>query len=430
MMDSDAIPVMGLGLITSLGRQVAENHEAVKGGKTGIRHLERGEGPPYLQYGAPSLDPVIPDMPKKIFSQMKFLNRGARLGFHAALEALGSLGADHGVPPERRALFVASGDHTQAGCEFMLPAIGDALAGSGPRELDQVKLNRSAMNKVNPFFLLDSLQNNLFSFLSAYCQFMGPNTSLASFSPGGGHALELAARSIRFGQADMALAVGYGSWINDISLYELHGLGLLSSCRGGASSYRPLDRGRDGFIAGEGGAAVLLMSREAAERASSQYPAALLQGCGNCSETASPHSIRVPDDVTVRVMQKTLEFCAMNPGDLGCVIPHGSGSRDGDRSELNSILKVLGESADRVPVWGLKAYTGHMGAASDLAEIILGIEAVREQRISGTLHFEQTEREFLPLRISPSAQQLRGSSFLSVSYGIGGQSSAAIVRVA
>ncbi len=429
MINSDAIPLVGMGLITSLGRQTAENHEAVKEGRTGIRHLHRGEGPFHLQCGAPSLDPVIPPMPKKLHSQMKFLNRGARLGFHAALEALSCLGEDHGVPPERRALFVASGDHTQAGCEFMLPAMKDAIAGSGSSRIDQVKLNQCAMSRVNPFFLLDSLQNNLFSFLSAHCQFMGPNTSLASFSPGGGHALELAARSIRFGQADMALAVGYGSWINEISLYELHGLGLLSSCRHGAASYRPLDRGRDGFIAGEGGAALLLVSPRVVKEAGLQSPPAFLRGTGNCIETASSHSIRVPRDVTFRVMQKTLEVCGMNAEDLGCLIPHGSGSRDGDRSELNSILKVLGDAAKKVPVWGLKAHTGHMGAASDLAEIILGIEAVREQRIPGTLHFEQTEPEFLPLRISSAPQRLRRSSFLSVSYGIGGQSSAAVIEV-
>lgn len=429
MKGTDPIRIVGAGLLTALGRTVAQNREAMKAGRTGIGRLDRGDAPVYMQFGARSLDPILPEMPKKLFSQLKFLNRGALLGFHAALEAAASLGADHGVPPERRALFIASGDTTQAGCEFMHAAIKEASAGLTLEKPDQVKLNRAAMNKVNPFFLLDSLHNNLFSFLSATLEFMGPNTSLASFSPGGSHVLELAARSIRCGQADMALAVGYGSWINEISLFELHGLGLLSACREGAASCRPFDRGRDGFIAGEGGAALLLLSESAAAAAGLGPPRVLLRGCGNSIETAASHSIRVPPGVTVRVMRKALEASGLEAADLGFIIPHGSGTRDGDRSELQSLREVLGDLADRVPICGLKSCTGHMSAASDLAEVILGIEAAREGEIPGTLHFRATEPEFAPLALSPSPQRVEKSSFLSVSYGIGGQSSAVVVEV-
>ncbi len=428
MKRTDAIHIVGTGLITALGRNVAENLEAVNAGKTGIQLLDRPHAPVHFRYGAPSFDPILPDMPKKQSSQTKFLNRGALLGFHAALEAMAAVGFDHGVPPERCALFVASGDQSMVGCEFMLASVKEAMEG-GDGKPDQVKLNMTAMNKVNPFFLLESLHNNLFSFLSAGLRFMGPNTSLASLSPGGGHALELAARSIVQGQADLAMAVGCGSWINEISLFELNGLGLLSSCRLGAASYRPLDNARDGFIPGEGGAAVLLMSEKAARSGRWGPSKAVLLGCGNCVETASSHSIRVSRDVTLRVMSSVLEASGMSPGDVGLVIPHGSGTRDGDRSELRSLMKLLGDSAHKVPVWALKSSTGHTGAASDLAEVILGIEAVGEARIPGALHFHETESEFAPLSISAAEQRLDHCTFLSVSYGIGGQSSALIVEV-
>ncbi len=420
---------MGTGLITALGRNVVENREAVKAGKTGIRFLDRPHAPAYLRYAAPAFDPVLPEMPKKQFSQTKFLSRGALLGFHAALEAMASVGLDHGVPPERCALFVASGDQSMVGCEFMLPSIGEAMGRGSDGKLDQAGLNRIVMNKVNPFFLLDSLHNNLFSFLSAFLQFMGPNTSLASLSPGGGHALELAARSIVQGQADLAMAVGYGSWINEISLFELNGLGLLASGHSGAASYRPLDKAREGFIPGEGGAAVLLMSDALGRSGSWGSPKAFLLGCGNCVETVSSHSIRVPSDVTLRVMDNALKASAIDPDDLGFIIPHGSGTRDGDRSELRSLIKLLGDSAHRVPIWALKSSTGHMGAASDLAEIILGIEAAGEAAIPGSLHFHEAEPEFASLKISSTPQDLKRSTFLSVSYGIGGQSSASAIEV-
>jgi len=77
----------------------------------------------------------------------------------------------------------------------------------------------------------------------------------------------------------------------------------------------------------------------------------------------------------------------------------------------------------------MKPYTGHLGAASDIAEIILGIKAVQDKIAPATLNFRESEKEFTELRISGSHQQCEKDHFLSVSYGIGGQSSSVIVQV-
>jgi 3-oxoacyl-[acyl-carrier-protein] synthase II len=129
-----------------------------------------------------------------------------------------------------------------------------------------LNFNQSTVDKVNPFFLLESICNNLFSFLSAFYELMGSNTTLASHSPYGGNALELTSRSIAQGKADIGVAVGCGNWITEIPLYEMEGLGILSRCKEGIHSYRPFDRKRDGFIPGEGGAALFLEASEIAER--------------------------------------------------------------------------------------------------------------------------------------------------------------------
>ena len=132
--------------------------------------------------------------------QVRFLNRGSVLGFEAAREALENSNIDlAAIPRERRSLFIASGDLTKVGYEFMHPAIKDATK-HAEKGTDFSVLNKSTMDKVNPFFLLESISNNLFSFLSAVFEFMGPNTSLASLSPCGAHALELACRKIRSGR--------------------------------------------------------------------------------------------------------------------------------------------------------------------------------------------------------------------------------------
>jgi 3-oxoacyl-[acyl-carrier-protein] synthase II len=296
------------------------------------------------------------------------------------------------------------------------------------QEVNSETLNRSAVDKVNPFFLLESICNNLFSFLSAFFEFMGSNTTLASHSPHGGNALELACRSIVLGRADIALAVGCGNWITEIPLYEMDGLGILSRCRQGIHSYRPFDRRRDGFIPGEGGAALFLEAADIAKKRGAKIWGKI-EGFGNCLEFTRDQSMTVPSHVMSRNITLALEDAGCELGDLAFVCPHGSGSQKGDRSELNSIRKLWGPKSSEIPVCGMKSYTGHLGAASDLAEIIFSIRSTAENMVPATLNFNESDPEFADLRIAGTHRRCDRKRFLSSSYGIGGQSSSVIIEV-
>jgi len=428
-MSEREVVITGTGLTTPIGKNSEENCDSLQSLKTGILNNRSDDLPAFLHYtGKVSRYDLPQDIPPKQLGQMKFLNRGATLGFCAAHEAVSSAKSFiRDIPPGRRALYVASGDHTKIGYDFMYPAIRDSVD-SHWSNLDQRKLNESALNKVNPFFLLESLSNNLFSFLSAVIEFMGPNTSLASLSPCGGNALELAYRSIKQNNADAALAVGYGNWITEIPLYELEGLGILSKCRQGAGSYRPFDRNRDGFIPGEGGAAIFL---EAADSAAKRGANILgkLKGFGNCIEFSSSHTMGVSEMVTKNNIASLLSETGTGIHDLSFIIPHGSGTRKGDASELRSLTAIFNDQKADVPLCGLKSYTGHMGAASDITEIIFGIYAARNKMVPATLNFGEADKDFSHLKISGAHQACKNDTFLSISYGVGGQSSSVIVEV-
>jgi len=424
------VVITGMGLMTPLGNGTEENWENVKRMKTGIGFYPQDELPRFLQYmGKVRNFEVEKDISHKLIGQMKFLNRGSLLGFAAAREAIAQSAANVAeVPPGRRALYIASGDTTKVGYDFIYPAVKDGTRGRW-LEMDFEALNRSTVDKVNPFFLLESICNNLFSFLSAFYELMGPNTTLASHSPHGGNALELACRSIRQGKADMALAVGCGNWITEIPLYEMEGLGILSRCRSGIHSYRPFDRKRDGFIPGEGGAALFMEASEIAEQRGAKILAGV-KGFGNCIEFANDQSLTVPSHVSAKNMVLALEDANCDPGKLAFICPHGSGSQKGDRSELNSIREAFGGMSAEIPISGMKAYTGHLGAASDLAEVILSIRATAERMVPATLNFREADPEFADLTLSGEHCHCDQGHFLSVSYGIGGQSSSVVVEIA
>ncbi len=422
------VVITGMGLVSPLGRTAAENWENMKALRTGIGHYPREGMPAFLEYLGKVLDLTLPaDIPPKITGQLKFLNRGALLGFTAAHEAAAaSAFQTSDIPPARRALYVASGDFTKVGYDFLYPAIKDASGDSG-REIDFEKLNEATLSKVNPFFLLESLSNNLFSFLSAYLECMGPNTSLASLSPCGGYAIELACRSIRQNRADMAVAVGYGNWISDIPLFEIRELGIISRCRDGVQSFRPFDRGRDGFITGEGGATLVL---EAAETAHKRGAPILgrIRGTANCIEFTSASGFTVPPMVSRRCIATALGSSGSTVGDLAFITPHGSGTQKGDASELESAAGVFKEAGVQVPVCGMKSYTGHLGAASDIAEVVLGLLAVREGIAPATLNFREADAAHKDLLLAGTHQRVEKKQFLSTSYGVGGQSSSVVVE--
>jgi 3-oxoacyl-[acyl-carrier-protein] synthase II len=422
------VVITGMGLVTPLGASVAENLENLRAQKTGISAQGEGAGlPESLRYaGSVGELPPTDDFKRKLLSQMKFLNRGALLGFHSAREAVTSAGINlDDIPPGRRALYIASGDFNNIDHRFLYQAVKDASGGRW-RDIDWEKLNTSTLNKVPPFFLLESIANNLFSFLSAFYEFMGPNTSIASLSPCGSHAVELAARGIAQGRADTALAVGCGSWITEIPLYELEGIGVLSSCRQGAASFRPLDSRRDGFIPGEGGAALLLEAEESAVARGATI-AGRLRGFGNCIEHSGGRSFTTPARVAVRSIAGALKDSGIDASDLGFIVAHGSATQRGDRSELGSIADIFDKARARVPLCGLKPYTGHMGAASDVAEIIFGVDALAKKTVPATLNFTSAESDFKDMMISASPQPCSRDSFLSVSYGVGGESSTVVV---
>jgi 3-oxoacyl-(acyl-carrier-protein) synthase len=428
-MPVNGVVITGVGLVSPIGKDLKETLENISAGKSGIKSLDGAEGwPEFMSHaGRVVEEPPLGEINRKLMSQMKFLNRGSLLGFHSAREAVGGSGIDlEEIPAERRALYIGSGDLTNIDYHFLYQAVRDATGGKW-EDINWEKLNASSLNKVNPFFLLESISNNLFSFLSAYYGLMGPNTTFASLSPCGSNSVELAVRSIAQGRADVALAVGCGSWHIETALYELRGLGVLSRSKQGAASFRPLDTHRDGFVPGEGGATLLLESEEKAKARGAKI-LGRIKGFGNSIEHTGGKSFIIPDHVHERSLREALSDSGTEAGELGFVIAHGSATQRGDRSELQSIASVLNGAKGKVPVCGLKSYTGHMGAASDVGEIIIGLDSISNKTVPATLNFASSDAEFSDMKISSSTQSIEGGSFMSISYGVGGQASAVVVE--
>ncbi len=428
-MNQNRVAITAVGMVSPLGMDAATCWDNLKRARSGVGHYPREGVPETYQYQGRVDDPcdVPDDVSRQLTSQIRFLNRGSLLGLAAARQAfLSSDISREQVSPSRRSLYIGAGDFTSVGYEFMYPAMKVASDDQWQR-VDQARLNQAAIDLVNPFFLLESLNNNLFSFLSAYLEFTGSSTAMSAQSPCGSNAVELAYRSIRQGRSDLALAVGCGNWLSDIPMYEMKGLGLLSNCRQGADSYRPLSQGRDGFIPGEGGAALLLENYDAALARGAQI-LGVVSGVGNTLSGKPDKGLGVEPAAYIEAVNSALRESGRTRSELGFFIAHGSGTRKGDGAELEALSEWLGGDPDALPVTALKAQTGHMAAASDVAEIIYGLMALRDGMVPATHNFNGLETGYAPLAISDRSQPLSNPRFISMSIGVGGQISSLLVE--
>jgi 3-oxoacyl-[acyl-carrier-protein] synthase II len=132
-------------------------------------------------------------------------------------------------------------------------------------------------------------------------------------------------------------------------------------------------------------------------------------------------------ETTRRTITAALDEAGTRPEDIAFVSPHGSGTREGDQVELAAIGELSERTRATIPISGIKPYTGHMGAASDLTEIALALIALENGLAPATLNFETADAEFKDVDIVAQHRRVAGRHALSMSQGLGGQSIAAVV---
>ena len=164
-----------------------------------------------------------------------------------------------------------------------------------------------------------------------------------------------------------------------------------------------------------------------AARARGAEPLGRVLGAANCQEFSSDRYIPVPTGAVRHSVESAMTEADLVSDELAFILPHGSATPQGDAGELSALLEYGDKAKNLVPLAGWKPYTGHMGSASDLAEIVLGLCAMKDGRLPPTPGFEEKDDAFEVLHIPTEECAVSGSAFLSLSHGIGGQSSATIV---
>ncbi|MEA2536611.1 MAG: 3-oxoacyl-[acyl-carrier-protein] synthase [Chloroflexota bacterium] len=406
------VVVTGTGMLSALGSDVASTWDGLVAGRSGIRRIEAFD-PSRL---TSQIAGEVRDFDASGVLDRKDMRRTDRyiqfalVGARQALDQAGLPGRLEGTLAERTGVIVGSG----LGGVNTLFDNAQVMAERGP-------------DRISPFFIPMGIANVGAGQVAIVFGPLGPNFATVSACATGGHAIGEAWETIRRGDADVMIAGGVEAAIHEASIGGFCSMKALSTRNDDpAGASRPFDRGRDGFVIGEGAGVVILEALEHAE-ARGATPLAEIVGYGATAD-ASHITLPAPGGIgAVRAARRALEKAGLEPTAIDHVNAHATSTPEGDKAELQAIKTIFGEHAPKVAVTANKSMLGHTLGAAGAIEAITSILAIRTGIVPPTINLVDPDEAAEGLDLTPlRAGGRQISTVLSNSFGFGGQNTALV----
>jgi len=414
-MSATRVVVTGLGATSPVGGDVASTWSALLAGHSGIRPLEH-EWAEQLQTRIAG--EVLVD-PSEVLDRVKArrLDRSGQLALVAALEAWSDSGLpgespkEYDADPSRIGVAMASGI---GGVQTLLSNY-DSLKEKGPRRVSPLAI---------PMLMPNSPAANIGLAIGAKAGVHTPVSACAS----GNEAIAVGIDMIRLGRADVVVVGGTEAAVLALPMAAFGQMMALSKRNDAPEqASRPWDKGRDGFVLGEGSAALVLESEEHA-RARGARVYAEAAGAGI---TADSHDIAQPDPSGIgatRAMEMALREADLVPGDIVHINAHATSTPQGDLAEAGAIKSALGEAASSVIVTSTKSMTGHLLGAAGALESVATVLALRDRRVAPTINLDDPEDVGLDIATKQRSLPEGDLAALNNSFGFGGHNVAIAFR--
>ena len=413
------VVVTGLGMVTPLGVGVDHNWSQILAGHTGISRITNfevddiacqiaGQVPGPDMEGGLDLDAFID--PREQRRQDRFI----QLGVVAAQLAV----EDSGWMPEDREAQNRTG----------------VMIGSGIGGLDTIVQTDQLMNergtrRISPFFIPSALINLVSGHVSIKYGFRGPNHAVVTACSTGAHAIGDAARMVALDDADVMVAGGAEAAVCRIGMAGFAAARALSTGYNDSPERgsRPWDKGRDGFVMGEGAGIVVLEELEHA-RARGATIYAEIKGYGMSGDAYHITAPAEDGDGGYRAMEAALKRAGLAPADIDYVNAHGTSTPLGDLIEAGAVRRLLGDAVGKVSMSSTKSATGHLLGAAGAIEAIYSIKAVQTGDLPPTLNLEDPEDAVADFDLVPLVTKNREvRNAMSNSFGFGGTNASLII---
>lgn len=401
--------ITGLGIISPVGNTIPEAWENLVAGRSGIARITRFDPTPFASHIAGEV---------KGFDVEQYLNpKEARrmdifiqFGMAAGIQAIRDSGLEiNEANAERIGVNIGSG----IGGLPLIEETHDLLRESGPR-------------KISPFFIPGSIINMISGNLSIMYGIKGPNLSVVTACTTGLHAIGLSARTIQYGDADVMICGGAESAVSELGVGGFAAARALSTRNDDpATASRPWDKGRDGFVLGEGAGVMVLEEYEhARQRGAKIY--AEVAGFGMSGDAY--HMTAPSTDGPRRSMLNALKDAGLNPDGIQYINAHGTSTPLGDKNESDAIKLALGDAAYKLVVNSTKSMTGHLLGGAGGVESVFAALAVHHQISPPTINIFEQDPECDLDYCANTAREMRIDAALKNNFGFGGTNGSLVFR--
>jgi 3-oxoacyl-[acyl-carrier-protein] synthase II len=408
---SRRVVVTGLGLVASLGHDVPTFWDSLIAGRSGVDRVRQFDPSQFAcQIGAEVRDwDVTRHMDAK---EARRNDRYTHFAFVAAKQAVADSGLD-----------MAAEDGDRVGV-----IIGSGMGGMHTYETQLAILAERGPRKVSPFTIPSLIINMASGLVAIEYGARGPNFGVVSACATGTHALGEAARCILFGDTDVMIAGGSEATVTPFSYATFCAMKAMSTRNSSPSTAsRPFDRGRDGFVMGEGAGVVVLESLEHARARGARIYCELAGYAATCDafHITQPD----PDGKGLSLaMRRALASAGLAPYEVDYINAHGTSTPYNDRYETLAIKKVFGDHARQVVISSTKSMTGHLLGAAGGIESIICAKTIETGMVAPTINLDDPDPDCDLDYVPNLARPMRVRTVLSNNLGFGGQNASIVFK--
>lgn len=424
------VVITGIGLVTALGTGTDATWKALVAGTSAVGPLAFDASSLRSRLGADitGFDPAPYVSSRRALRNM---TRNDQLGVAGAALALSDSGLRIGEDTADRVGLFVGGNKEISEPSKVLDAV--LLARNDDGSTDMTRMGTEGAAQFYPLFYVEGLQAASLFYISQAHGMRGTNTYFAGAADAGATAIGRAFRAIRRGEATAAIAGGFDDATSWWSMSKTDTLGVLSTSNElGSGAVRPYDRGRDGYVLGEGAAFVVLEEAEAARRRGAEIYAELAgfgSGYDPGSDPAAPGGTAPGGRGLTHAVRGALDEARLDPGGIDHVAADGDATGSGDASEAAALHVALGPAAATVTASSVKAATGHLVAGAGALNVAMAALAVHHDEVPPTLNLADVDPACAGIDWVPGeARSTPVRQALALARGPQGQSVAIAVR--
>ena len=403
-MSQRRVVITGLGQVSPVGNDVQTAWNNLLSGKSGIGLITR--------FDASDINSQIAGEVRDFDIGQYISGKEARrmdvfihYGIAAALQAISDSGLDA----------AENLDKDRVGVN-----IGSGIGGLPSIETTGKTVLEGGARRINPFFIPGSLINLISGHVTILKGYRGPSYGMVSACTTGAYSIGDSARLIKYGDADVMIAGGAEGAISTLGVGGFAAMKALSTRNDDpATASRPWDKGRDGFVIGEGAGVLVLEELGHAKKRGAKIYAEIV-GFGMSSDA---YHITAPNEEgPALAVTRALKDAGLNPENVDYVNAHGTSTPLGDANETKALKLALGDHARKVIVNSTKSMTGHLLGAAGGVEAVYSVLAVHEQKSPPTINiFEQDIEAGCDLDYCANeARDAKIDVAISNSFGFGG----------